>query len=186
MFMNSEKKSLVHNAEPRLFDVPNPPKVTQGARKRNIRNIIQSNKHKEEIKKKIRETQAQIDETILKRKEKKKVITKEVLELKRRLKAKNAAIRYLQKKSKKCEEKRSRALSVEQIISSVQPYLSKSEILVLSTQLKNSKRKRNEYSEDFKMLCISMCYKSPASYKFLRRRLNFPPKATLDSWTRKN
>ena len=189
-FMNSEKNSLVFNAEPRLFDIPNSPKIPS-SRREIIRIPMESRselREAERVKKKAEETQKNIDSwkaSPLPRGKKKQVVIKEMLELKRRLRIKNDALRHLKRQKEKEKRQGKHNLSVQAIIKSVQPSLKPCDLLVLTSQLKNGNRKRNHYSTEFKMLCISICYKSPSCYKFLTRRLSFPSQSTILNWTGK-
>ena len=187
-FMNSDKNSLVFNAEPRLFDISNSPKIPS-TRREIIKAPLESEiKEARRVLKKVEETQEHIEKKKkypLRRGIKKQVIIKEMLELKRRLRVKNDALRHLKKQREKERKQGKQNISVQTIIKSVQPSLKPSDLLVLTNQLKNGIRNKNKYSTDFKMLCISICYKSPSCYKFLTKRLSFPARSTIVKWTGK-
>ena len=167
-FMNSKKNSLTFNAEPRLFNIPNAPKVLTHRRKIEKQSPLKNMKEKENFDQKVKDTQRHINlcrEHPFTRGKKKGASTSEILELKRRLKVKKDAIRYLQRKKEN-------SLSVQQVIRSVQPSLSPGDLLVLTNQLKNSKE------EKIHTQLNSKCCVYPLLTKVLQA-INFSPDVYL-------
>ena len=178
MFYNAQLKiSLIKTAIPTLFDVPNPPK------KETLKRSLPERKGKKAAPtKKISPQDTKIMLTkkyIAQRKGKagRKSFygkSKEVLILRRALEAKKQAVRVMRKK----EERERNKSKPEEIIKEASLYLSWNELEVLKYQL--SRRKRS--SNAFKILALSLSYKSSSCYKMLSKKLRFPHPRTLSRW----
>lgn len=178
MFYNSlSKSSLLRNAIPTLFDVPNPPPKLSLKRKLPIRHdltpqVSKRDKNMFEMTLKYIQLRRQTSKVGRKPFYSK---SKEVLILRRAMEAKKQAIRVLRRKQ---EKKKESSLSSAELVNEASKYLSGTEIAVLSYQLSRKKRSSNT----FKHLALSLSYKSSSCYKLLSKRLQFPNPRTLNRW----
>lgn len=181
-FMNANTRNrITKQAVPTLFDLPNEPKrltLKRSLPKKTTQHEDQKRAKKKKVK--IEETQSYIHQ-LKKRPGRKSLYGKsqEVLLLKRALHAKNQALRVLRKKEEK--KKKLNGFDPMSIIKGASRYLSPNEISLLSFQL--SRYRKRKCNDDFKMLALSLKFKSSSCYKELHKQLKFPNPRTLDRWT---
>ena len=187
MFMNPQTRNrLVWNAEPTIFVVPNPPPRVTPKREPAARSSAPEaspylqKKHEQKVEK----TQRYLEEckAAIRRKRADRGLhskSETFLKIKRSVKTKNQAISRLQKRLQKSE---TRERTKMEILESVKDKLSSDMCTILETQLSNSLVKRNCYTDAFKQVALSICFKSTACYKLLSKKLNLPPKRTLTRW----
>ena len=181
MFMNSKKNKLVWNAVPTLFKISNPPGPDRKRKLPTPRSAVDAKKTR-----KVQETQSYIDSCLQRQREVRALEVKNrnsgsMKRIRRILKAKNDALRYVQISKKK---KAQSPLKVDQVLQVVKPLLSRDELILLRERLQKKNRK-GPYSEDFKRLCISISFKSTSTYKYLSKKLHLPPKSTISRWMAK-
>ena len=178
MFNNPQLKiTLIRNAIPTLFDVPNPPKKETLTRSVPTRNTIQSqkvssskrNKNIEKMRTYIEERRRKVGRPPVYGK------SKEILILRRALEAKKQAMRVLRKREEKKSKEKS---SPENVLRDAAKYLSANELSVLSYQL--SRRKKS--SNILKSLALGLSYRSPSCYKMLSKKFKLPHPRTLHRW----
>ncbi len=184
-FMNEKCNLLVHDAIPTLFAIRNPPPLIEISRanpmdKARQRQLELAEKKRQE---KIRRTLEYIRKEKFLIQEKQRERTAFALKnqpLRKALKAKRQAVYRLNKKaqSRGKDEKG----NLERVLKAAGPFLTKDEMLLLRTRLKNARKRRNFYCNDYKRLAVSLSYKSTMAYKFLARRLKLPPKRTVSRW----
>jgi hypothetical protein len=183
--------SLIWNAEPTIFDVPNPPPSATTKRPLPHRHtepslpaapqlcaaekIAKTNRY-------IQKTQAEflcrknhLKESLLRRK-------RDRYKFKSAMRSKNRAIGRLRKRLKKSAAATKNAVPIETVLATVKPFLSGDQFTLFEGQLKNGFKKRNVYSDTLKELLLSIHFKSSSCYKDLSRRLNLPQKQTLSKW----
>ncbi len=161
-----DKKRLIWKAAPRIFSVPNPPKMSK-KRKKRVRKIVDQEKKEEKIK--------PTPETPTKRRLKKAVI---------QVKSLNNAVRGKKREIVKLKKRLKETTKIEKVIEAMKPYLSKDEHELVSLQMRLSVKKRKVYSNYFKAFAVAIYFKSPICYRFLQTRFRLPCKATINRWMR--
>ncbi|QQP50954.1 Uncharacterized protein FKW44_012133, partial [Caligus rogercresseyi] len=93
---------------------------------------------------------------------------------------KNKAIKRLQQRKR---TKPTTLANVEQIISAMEPYLTKVQHSLISIQLRAAVGKvKRCYNKEFKTFAVSVYYKSPSCYRFLSTKFKLPAVSTIQSW----
>ena len=184
--MNDRRAGLVWNAEPTIFRVPNPPPRVFPQRQVVVRDSAPvpspylQKKHEDNVGKTLSYLERCKAEIRQKRAERYLHSRSETaLKFKRSVQAKNRAISRLQKRLSDSE---TRARTKTEVLDAVRDKLSSDMCELLDTQLSNSLVKKNCYTDSFKQLALSICFKSTACYNFLSKRLKLPPKRTLNRW----
>ncbi len=189
MFTNPQKKSrLTQNAVPRLFDVPNLPKVK--ARRQLIQpapepkavspppqfeaNLIQKSPGNDISP----STFPSNEKYTLKGTPRRERLRNCLRSKNAQLKQKSRAIRSLQRQVDKFKK-------VDGLIEATKAFLTEDEHNLVAAQLRLSVKKRRVYSDEFKAFAISIYYKSPSCYRFLQTRMKLPSKSTINLWLSK-
>ena len=187
--MNDRCNSLVWDAVPTLFDVPNPPKPVAPQRKPPLKRKSPPLMTERAKRARLEKTYNYLELAKARSKEEasaaKKRLREHQLPMKKVLRAKNLAIWRLKKRLAKKAAPKSERKSIGMVLDSVKSMLTDDEYLLIKTKLENKSRKKNQYSDEFKQLCISISFKSPGCYKFLAKRLKLPPHRTVRRWLEK-
>lgn len=160
-FMNAEeKKKLVWNAVPTIFDIPNPPrKVTleRTPKQRSTEKNVATGDTQEK-----KETKPETP--------RKKILKRKICQLRSKL-------HRMQKQLKKKEKPKT-----ERIVSQLKSHgLSDTTLAFIEGQLKLAQRQKNgyRYAIKDKMLALSIYYQSRKAYKLLRKIFILPSKPTI-------
>ncbi len=175
-----QKKKLKATALPTIFSIPNPPPPTAPQRKPPRKRLF-SNMD-------ILEPPPCLSPAGVKRvmsasgvtptKERLVRAKKMIKMLQKKLDARNLRIKRLEKQEEKLGK-------VEKIIEATRAFLGPQEHELFSLHMKMSLGKRQRYSDSFKAFAISVYYKSPTCYRFLRTRLKLPSKSAITLWLSK-
>ncbi len=185
MFLNPKKNSLVWNAVPTQFSVPNPPPMEKSSRKPPMKRFLPPPDESAKIRKTLQYIEEEKKNLALCKIDRKKMIqslkTSQIDRMRKNLKAKHDALRYLRRKtlnpkSMNSKEKKDLVLEV------VRPLLTKAELTILKERLTTENKKSRGYSETFKKLAISISFKGGSAYKFLSKKLQLPKKSTISRW----
>ena len=178
MFLNpKEMKSLVWNATPTLFDVPNKPKLA-AAQRRPIARMQKSPSPPPCTDFEDAEMVPKKASPMKKASPTKKELQVRIKTLQSHVKSKNAALKKLHKKMEESQK-------VERLIECIRPYLTEDEHQIVAMQMRLTVGKRKRYTEEFKSFAISIYYKSPACYRFLQTRFKLPSKSAITLWLSK-
>ncbi len=162
-FMNAhDKKSLIWNAVPRLFSVPNAPKVSQKRRKITKEPPATPRKAKKHCTAPVTPSKERL---------KKSAIT---------VRALRATLRNKDREIKRLKKQLENTRKMENVIEAMKPYLSKDEHELVAMQMRLSIKKKKVYSDFFRAFCIGVYFKSPVCYRFLQTRFKLPSKSTIN------
>ena len=186
MFSNPQRFKLVWNAVPTKFKIPNPPRPDKSKRKSPRKRVLVQ----PDIYHKVQRTLSYIAEekqrrASLWRAKRARLVrarnSKEMRTLKKVIKAKNDALRYLQRKQR-AQTLKGAKFQMEEVLHVVKPLLTRDEMTLLKERLERKDTKQ-AYSNEFKHLAIRISFKSSSTYRYLSKRLHLPPKSTISRWT---
>ncbi len=101
-----------------------------------------------------------------------------------RLQALRRAIRIKRDTIRRLYKANQSAKRAQNIIEGSKKFLTPEQHELLSIQIRKSAgMKGKRYSENFKAFCVSMYFKSPACYRFLKEYFKLPSKSALQNWT---
>ena len=188
--MNSEKKSLVWNALPSIFDVPNPPPTVTPTRKPPKRRkvTVEQDTNSKNVKEARTVSKGPLSQVPVSEISPTKSSSAPIPEtptkgnLKKQIKRLNSKIWRRDRAIKNTpKNKNNTKQHIDAIVNELDEYLPTNTVKFIKTQVKMSKRTKKGYRwpAQEKTLALSIYYHSKKAYKILGKIFKLPSKSTL-------